>query len=479
MPTDPQLEALTRLGRGSALLLAHDDRDGARTELEAALVLAHRHRFDHLAMQCLVLLGVIAGASGDLRTMRTVSTQALAAVSTHDWESSTWSAAASAMLAYTALLRGETHQAEHLAAQGLALGPVLSPPPLRFALRTVHGAATFDRGDRTGGLAELQQARAEIGDLRLGAEQAASAALLEFRAALLLGHATAARTAQGWLTERTHNNAELLIMRAWTEAGGGRPEPARAILHPILNRSVPALLPHTLVESFLLETALATAADERPAARRALQAALAAAEPLDALRPVHPGRTQRPRPARRAARQLRPNRHLRTTSAGRGCRWRPATDHAERAGTHRARTAALAALVGRDRHRPDRVGQHHQKPRPVHLHQTRRQQPPNGRPVRPRTRPARSQRVMKSYGRAPTFLALTGYEQVRSVAAAIAGDREAAERVELVLPETGVCGGAGLFEPVQAQRGRCCVDADLTRRAESRQQRRRRVNGWL
>ncbi|MFE7885145.1 NAD(P)-binding domain-containing protein, partial [Streptomyces sp. NPDC057411] len=53
---------------------------------------------------------------------------------------------------------------------------------------------------------------------------------------------------------------------------------------------------------------------------------------------------------------------------------------------------------------------------------------------------------MKSYGRAPTFLALTGYEQVRSVVAAIAGDHEAAERVELVLPETGVCGGAGLFD---------------------------------
>src|ERR671919_1432130 len=46
---------------------------------------------------------------------------------------------------------------------------------------------------------------------------------------------------------------------------------------------------------------------------------------------------------------------------------------------------------------------------------------------------------MKSYGRAPTFLLRTGYEQVRSVAAALAGDIEAAERVELVLPETGVC----------------------------------------
>ncbi|MFJ4916265.1 NAD(P)-binding domain-containing protein [Streptomyces sp. NPDC088726] len=59
---------------------------------------------------------------------------------------------------------------------------------------------------------------------------------------------------------------------------------------------------------------------------------------------------------------------------------------------------------------------------------------------------------MKSYGRAPTFLATTGYEQVRSVTAALAGDTEAADRVELTLPETGVCGGAGLFdEPAAAQ----------------------------
>ncbi|MFF2506537.1 FAD-dependent oxidoreductase [Streptomyces sp. NPDC058067] len=68
---------------------------------------------------------------------------------------------------------------------------------------------------------------------------------------------------------------------------------------------------------------------------------------------------------------------------------------------------------------------------------------------------------MKSYGRAPTFLAMTGYEQVRSVTAAIAGDREAAERVELTLPETGVCGGAGLFDdPDAAQGGEgggCCA----------------------
>jgi thioredoxin reductase len=46
---------------------------------------------------------------------------------------------------------------------------------------------------------------------------------------------------------------------------------------------------------------------------------------------------------------------------------------------------------------------------------------------------------VKSYGRAPTFLLLTGFEQARSVAAAIAGDLPAADAVQLVLPETGVC----------------------------------------
>jgi thioredoxin reductase len=59
---------------------------------------------------------------------------------------------------------------------------------------------------------------------------------------------------------------------------------------------------------------------------------------------------------------------------------------------------------------------------------------------------------MKSYGRAPTFLMLTGYEQARSVVSAIAGDWEAARRVELVLPETGAC-STDVSEVAVASRG--------------------------
>lgn len=59
---------------------------------------------------------------------------------------------------------------------------------------------------------------------------------------------------------------------------------------------------------------------------------------------------------------------------------------------------------------------------------------------------------MKSYGRAPTFLMLTGYEQVRSIVADIVGDRAGAERVELVLPETGVCS----LSPAVGETSACC-----------------------
>lgn len=69
----------------------------------------------------------------------------------------------------------------------------------------------------------------------------------------------------------------------------------------------------------------------------------------------------------------------------------------------------------------------------------------------------------KSYGRAPTFLMATGYEQVRSIAAALAGDLEAARKVELDLPETGVCssgiqGGAccGVEPTPQGQKAAAC-----------------------
>jgi thioredoxin reductase len=78
---------------------------------------------------------------------------------------------------------------------------------------------------------------------------------------------------------------------------------------------------------------------------------------------------------------------------------------------------------------------------------------------------------VKSYGRAPTFLLLTGYEQARSVVAAIAGDFKAADSVELVLPETGICEtdfveeGGCCGGPAPAKANACCVADNVAKLA--------------
>jgi thioredoxin reductase len=85
---------------------------------------------------------------------------------------------------------------------------------------------------------------------------------------------------------------------------------------------------------------------------------------------------------------------------------------------------------------------------------------------------------IKSYGRAPTFLMLTGYQQVRSVVAAIAGDLKAADDIHLVLPETGVCSTSLPVDgvpasssccggPAPAKTDACCV-ADAEAKAEGK-----------
>ncbi|BCJ46071.1 flavoprotein [Actinoplanes ianthinogenes] len=67
---------------------------------------------------------------------------------------------------------------------------------------------------------------------------------------------------------------------------------------------------------------------------------------------------------------------------------------------------------------------------------------------------------VKSYGRAPTFLLATGYEQARSVAAALAGDWDAARDVQLDLPETGVCNSNPVEgDDIIAAEGGCCGSA--------------------
>ena len=84
---------------------------------------------------------------------------------------------------------------------------------------------------------------------------------------------------------------------------------------------------------------------------------------------------------------------------------------------------------------------------------------------------------MKSYGRAPTFLAMTGYEQVRSVVAELAGDHEAAARVELrAARHRGLRRRRAVRRPRRRRGGGCCARA--ARAGADRRSRRPAPDHW-
>jgi hypothetical protein len=96
--------------------------------------------------------------------------------------------------------------------------------------------------------------------------------------------------------------------------------------------------------------------------------------------------------------------------------------------------------------------------------------PPHGEDVLRQPEPGFYLAGMKAYGRAPNFLMLTGYEQVRSIACALTGDTDGATRVGLELPATGVCSSDALTAdasaccaptPVEDTSSACCAPAPV------------------
>jgi len=231
--------------------------------------------------------------------------------------------------AYGALLRSEPTEARDIAARALRRGGTAR---MTFALRVVHGAALFDEGSRHRGLQEMQLARTDLGAVVPVGEQAAVPAVLEHRAALALGRPDAAVAVAEWLEERNGAIGELLLMRAWAALSVDHDQAARAAVGPVLNGSVPALLPHTVVEALLVETTALVTGGEVLRARRALRTALSLSAPLDVVRPFA---TAEP-PARALLRH-----HLRRSGTAEPFAVRAlAACH----GIHRRRTGRLTAV---------------------------------------------------------------------------------------------------------------------------------------
>jgi len=291
-PEDPALAALVLAGRGAvqpfAITLdgsAPDNPRASLDDLEAALAAARDHRFALLEIQCLSLIGTAALTSGDHERAASAAAAAISAANAAGWYDAPWTTEAQAVLAHASLTRADPVRALQVSDDGLRMPLAQQDPVLRFALRCARGGALFDVGNRPAGLLELQEAHAEAGALPITAQLAATAALLEHRAALLLDLPTAAGTSVGRLTARGGADAELMLMKGWTWAAAGSPQLARAAVTPLVRGEVRPVLASTIVEAWLVEVWAALCLGERSAARQALQSAVARAEPLDLLRP--------------------------------------------------------------------------------------------------------------------------------------------------------------------------------------------------
>jgi LuxR family maltose regulon positive regulatory protein len=283
----PELAALLHASRGAAQFGRRDgvDVERVRTELDRALHLARGHQLGYLEVQSLWMLAALAAMRGDHRGMVTSAEQAVTAATRHGRHPSTWSAGPTGMLAYTDLLRGAPAAAAARSAEILAVGDAM-PPEAAYTLRTVHGAALADQGDRATGLAEMGAARAEFGDRPAPAGVVASLVVLEHQVALLSGNLGATAEAGRWLVTRVGAPSETLLLKARTEAARGRHEAARLTLAPVHTSDRSFLLVHTRVEAHLIEAEAALHADDRQAARAAFEAALTEAEVTGAVRPL-------------------------------------------------------------------------------------------------------------------------------------------------------------------------------------------------
>ena len=320
VPDDSALAALAFVGRGATRIFAADgpaDTGAVPRDLEAALALARDQHLGLLQVQCLCLIGTAAAVAGDRPARRAAADAAIAAAAENGWHDSPWTAAAHAVLRTAWLGRAAPARALQVSVEGLLIAPTDQDPVVRFALRCARGAARFDTGDRGAGLLELQQAHAELGGTTAPLPIAAWAALLEHRAALLLGFPAAVVTASSRLAPRSGVEGELALMRAWSEAADGSPHGGPGDGGTAARRGRPAE-PSVDPRRGVARGGLGRAPAGRPSGRpKALQTALDLAEPMDALRPFALAGHGRARAARRPARRRPGSGRLRLPLPGR------------------------------------------------------------------------------------------------------------------------------------------------------------------
>ena len=204
---------------------------GGRTgRARAAVDLARALDLAFLEVHALTLLASLTIAEGDGRAMARFAQEALTAAGATGHQLSARSAAPSSFLAYADLLGGDPDAAADRTAAALRVQQAAARG--RLHLHAVHGAARADRGEGVAGLGEIARRPDAVRRRGAAAEFCAALAVLEQRAAVMLGNPGAAAAVVVWLEQRIGH-----VARSCSCGRGQRPPqaatrlPRRSSLH--------------------------------------------------------------------------------------------------------------------------------------------------------------------------------------------------------------------------------------------------------
>ncbi|WP_433271112.1 AAA family ATPase [Actinosynnema sp. CS-041913] len=284
---DAAVDVLARRERGIAHLWS-GRLDEAEQDLRHTLDAAVRGGFDHATLECLAHLAAVAAARGDASGMAHQADRALDVAAAHDWLDRPACAVVYAVLAAHAHRCLDDATARAMATRAVNALPDAADRTLELVVAAVHAITSFDRADDPHAVvATLWKQWRGFADGHVAPHVVAEVAPTAQRMALRVGEEQWAADLAGYVESVIGPSGEHALAQAVLLAHRGRATQVHKLLEPLLRGQSDAVAPGTLVDAWVLESTLLAREGNAQQAHDALRKALAAAEPLHALRPFY------------------------------------------------------------------------------------------------------------------------------------------------------------------------------------------------
>jgi LuxR family maltose regulon positive regulatory protein len=282
---DTDLDLLAAMNRGTAAAWLGHQHVG-KTHLQRALHLATTQRYDAATLHCRTHLAGVAAADGDLVGMGAQARAALDLAKAHGWEDHARCGYLYALLGAEAYLRVDTEQAQRFSVLASKLSVAATDPTIELLTLILQATVTFDTASHPHEILEaMRQHWRRLHRKPVAPALIAYTSPTEQRMALQVGEYT-------WAVDVFERAQSLLppcgehaLLHAMLQAHKGRLSSARRLLAPVINADVPAMVPLTTIDAWLLEARLADRSADDQGAHEALLQALALAEQQRAVRP--------------------------------------------------------------------------------------------------------------------------------------------------------------------------------------------------